>query len=72
MDSPVHRDMRLAITNCHSKAITLDHSQTFLQPVTQHYRKKVKLLNSDLRSSLATLLTLPKATGRLKNKIQRF
>lgn len=30
MDSPIHRGMRLAITNSHSEAITLDHSKLFL------------------------------------------
>lgn len=43
---------------------------SFLQ--RQHSRGKVKLLNSDLRPSLVMLLTLPKATGGLKNKIERF
>lgn len=40
MDSPVHRGMRLIITNSHSKTIILDHSKVFLLPVRQHYRKK--------------------------------
>lgn len=40
MDSPIHRGMRLAITNSHSEATTLDHSKLFLLPVRQHYRKK--------------------------------
>lgn len=69
MDSPIHRGMRLAITNSHSEVITLDHSKLFLLPVRQHYRKKNKATELWPQSSLAMLLTLPKATGELKHKI---
>lgn len=69
------RDRRLAITNSHKKAITLDNDQTFSplwEATLQEKKKRVKLLDSDLRSSLAVWLTQPKAIGGLKNKIQTF